>query len=123
MDAAVCALISVCPNREYRTVNDLEQSSQKATPPMSRSQSSETTQSTTAFLPKRDRRKIVEVVREKANKVVDEYTTVGELRELAREVVQSETIRIGIAAPYDAKMSVAAEALAEQVREEVTRSL
>lgn len=90
---------------------------------MSRSQTGETRQDTTAPLSKRDRRTVADVVRKKAEETVDEYTTVGELRALTREVVRSEAVRVEIAAPYETKKRVAAQALAEELREEITQHL
>jgi len=90
---------------------------------MSRSQTEETTQDTTAVLSKEHRRKIIEVTREKADTEIDKYTTVGELRTLIREVVRSDAVRREIAAPYEAKVSVAVHALAEQLREEISQHL
>ncbi|WP_259123868.1 hypothetical protein [Salinibacter ruber] len=62
-------------------------------------------------------------MREKAEETVNEYTTVGELRALTREVVRSEAVRIEIAAPYETKKRVAAQAMAEHLREEITQHL
>lgn len=77
----------------------------------------------TAHLSRKDRHKIARLMRERAEEEVDEYTTLGELRALARDVVQSKAVRIRTAAPFEAKVSVAVHALAEHVRNEITQSL
>jgi hypothetical protein len=70
---------------------------------MSSSQADQPSRPATDHLSKGDRQKIARLVRERANEEVDEYTTLGELRDLARDVVQSKAVRIRIAAPFEAK--------------------